>query len=291
MTGKVLQKSDIAAMLGTRKADANKGDSGHGLLLAGSREMPGAACMAAAAALRGGIGTLKVMCPADAKDTLSQLPEAMVLPFAGNGWAGLEEAFLERELSHATAFCIGPGMGRQAETDRVLLWLLRAKKPTVIDADGLFALARQGDKASVLHENVIVTPHFGEMARLCVCSIADVKEKQESLARKKAEEWGCTVLLKGPESVIAAADGRFAWNRTGNAGLAKGGSGDVLAGIALAMLGQKLKPFEAACAAAYLLGASADEALSLLKERMLMARDVTEMIEITLENSIYRPTK
>lgn len=288
MTGTVLQKNDIANMLGTRKADANKGDSGHGLLLAGSREMPGAACMAAAAALRGGIGTLKVMCPMPAKETLSRLPEAMVLPFPGNGWADLEEGFLERELSHATALAIGPGMGREAETDRVLLRLLKANKPTVIDADGLFALSRQPDQASVLHENVMVTPHFGEMARLCGCSIAEVREKQEALARTKAEEWGCTVLLKGHESIIAAADGRFAWNKTGNAGLAKGGSGDVLAGIALAMLGQKLKTFEAACAAAYLLGAAADEALSLLKERMLMARDVTDMIEITLAQNTYR---
>lgn len=94
MTGTVLQKNDIANMLGTRKADANKGDSGHGLLLAGSREMPGAACMAAAAALRGGIGTLKVMCPMPAKETLSRLPEAMVLPSRETGGQILKKAFL-----------------------------------------------------------------------------------------------------------------------------------------------------------------------------------------------------
>lgn len=289
MKKNMLTKQDIAALLGTRKRDANKGDSGHGLLLAGSREMPGAACMAAAAALRAGIGTLKVMCPEPARDTLSKLPEAMVLPIAGSGWADLREDLLLRELSRATALAAGPGMGREAETDRVLLWLLRANKPTVIDADGLFALARLENKAAVLHENVVLTPHFGEMARLCGTTVAEVKEKQEALAREKAEEWGCTVLLKGPESVIAAPDGTFAWNASGNAGLAKGGSGDVLAGIALAMLGQKLSPFDAACAAAYILGASADEALSLLRERMLMARDVTEMINITLLNSVYQP--
>ncbi|MBE5785061.1 MAG: NAD(P)H-hydrate dehydratase [Clostridiales bacterium] len=289
MKGNVLEISDISAMLGIRKRDANKGDNGHGLLLAGSREMPGAACMAAAAALRGGIGTLKVMCPEAARETLSRLPEAMVLPIPGSGWAALEEAFLLRELFHATALAIGPGIGREAETDRVLLWLLAAKKPTVIDADGLFALSRLENKSSVLHENVILTPHFGEMARLCGCTVSKVKEKQGSLAREKAEEWGCTVLLKGPESVIAGPDGSYAWNVTGNAGLAKGGSGDVLAGIALAMLGQRLPPFDAACCAAYLLGTSADEALALLRERMLMARDVTEMIAFTLENSVYRP--
>lgn len=116
-----------------------------------------------------------------------------------------------------------------------------------------------------------------------------MRENQEAIARSCAVEWGCTVLLKGARSVIAAPDGRFAWNETGNPGLAKGGSGDVLAGITLAMLGQKLPPFEAACAASYLLGASADAALDLLRERMLMARDVTEMIESTLQNSVYQP--
>ena len=105
---------------------------------------------------------------------------------------------------------------------------------------------------------------------------------------RSAAQWGCTVLLKGARSVVAAPDGRFAWNETGNPGLAKGGSGDVLSGIALAMLGQKLAPFDAACAASYLLGASADTALDLLRERMLMARDVTEMIELTLQNSVYQ---
>ena len=91
--------------------------------------------------------------------------------------------------------------------------------------------------------------------------------------------------------MIAAPDGRYAWNETGNPGLAKGGSGDVLAGITLAMLGQKLAPFEAACAASYLLGASADAALDVLRERMLMARDVTEMIGWTLQNSVYQISK
>ena len=127
--------------------------------------------------------------------------------------------------------------------------------------------------------------------RLCGMEIAAVRENQETLARRCAAEWGCIVLLKGARSVIAAPDGRYAWNETGNPGLAKGGSGDVLAGIALAMLGQKLAPFEAACAASYLLGASADAALDVLRERMLMARDVTEMIGWTLQNSVYQISK
>lgn len=288
MNGQVLTKNGIAALLGQRKRDSNKGDNGHGLLLAGSRNMPGAMLMSATAALRAGIGTLRVMCPAPAAPASCALPEAMLAPFQGEGWAGCTAAFLAPHLNDATCVAIGPGMGREAAAEAVLLQVLRAKKTTVVDADGLFALARMADKRAVLHENAVLTPHFGEMARLSGKTIPEVRENQEALARTCAESWGCTVLLKGARSIIAAPDGRYAWNETGNPGLAKGGSGDVLCGILLALLGQRLPPFDAACAAAYLLGASADAAVELLRERMLMARDVTAMIEQTMNENIYQ---
>lgn len=289
MDGYTLTKDKIAALLGPRRRESNKGDNGHGLLLAGSGSMPGAACMAATAALRAGIGTLKVLCPASAAAGLCALSEAMLAPLPGERWDACTEAFLRSYLDAATCIAIGPGMGRAAETDGVLRLVLSAGKPVVVDADGLFALARSIEARAALHDKVVLTPHFGEMARLLGISIPEVRENQEALALRSAAQWGCTVLLKGARSVVAAPDGRFAWNETGNPGLAKGGSGDVLSGIALAMLGQKLAPFDAACAASYLLGASADTALDLLRERMLMARDVTEMIELTLQNSVYQP--
>lgn len=288
MDGHTLTKDKIAALLGPRRRESNKGDNGHGLLLAGSGSMPGAACMAATAALRAGIGTLKVLCPASVAAGLCALPEAMLAPLPGERWDACTEAFLRSYLDAATCIAIGPGMGRAAETDGVLRLVLSAGKPVVVDADGLFALARSIEARAALHDKVVLTPHFGEMARLLGISIPEVRENQEALALRSAAQWGCTVLLKGARSVVAAPDGRFAWNETGNPGLAKGGSGDVLSGIALAMLGQKLAPFDAACAASYLLGASADTALDLLRERMLMARDVTEMIELTLQNSVYQ---
>lgn len=288
MDGHTLTKDKIAALLGPRRRESNKGDNGHGLLLAGSGSMPGAACMAATAALRAGIGTLKVLCPASAAAGLCALPEAMLALLPGERWDACTEAFLRSYLDAATCIATGPGMGRAAETDGVLRLVLSAGKPVVVDADGLFALARSIEARAALHDKVVLTPHFGEMARLLGISIPEVRENQEALALRSAAQWGCTVLLKGARSVVAAPDGRFAWNETGNPGLAKGGSGDVLSGIALAMLGQKLAPFDAACAASYLLGASADTALDLLRERMLMARDVTEMIELTLQNSVYQ---
>jgi NAD(P)H-hydrate epimerase len=121
------------------------------------------------------------------------------------------------------------------------------------------------------------------MERLAGIPAREIGARQEELAARYAAEWGCVVLLKNYESVIAAPDGRAARNVSGNPGLAKGGSGDVLAGITLALLAQGLAPFEAACAAAYLLGASANEAMGLLSERMLMARDVIDAVERTLD--------
>ena len=156
------------------------------------------------------------------------------------------------------------------------------KRAVVIDADGLNALSRIENIANMLHDKAVLTPHIGEMARLTGLSTAYIKENQAEVAAKYAKQWGCTVLLKSYRSVIACHDGRIALNTNGNSGLAKGGSGDVLSGITLAMLSQGLDTFGAACAGAYTLGASAEEAMALLKERMLMARDVTDAVEQTV---------
>lgn len=279
----ILQRKDIARLLGKRPKDANKGDNGKGLLLAGSEGFYGAAVMAAAACLRAGIGTLKVLCPAGAKPAFCALPEAMVYA-VGPDWDHGDGALAEARLAEATCIALGPGMGRAAGVRSWVRAALSTGKPVVVDADGLNALAPlpQAEKAALLHENVIFTPHPGEMSRLTGLPIPEIKGKMEQTARIYAAQWGCTVLLKGARTAIAGPDGRFAWNETGNPGLAKGGSGDVLTGILLALLGQKLPPFDAACAGSYLLGASADEALGLLRERALMARDVIEAVERTL---------
>ena len=173
-------------------------------------------------------------------------------------------------------------MGKDNGVENTVRLALAAKKPIVIDADGLNALSRIENIANMLHDKAVLTPHIGEMARLTGLSTVYIKENQAEVAATYAKRWGCTVLLKSYRSVIACHDGRIALNTNGNSGLAKGGSGDVLSGITLAMLSQGLEPFGAACAGAYTLGASADQAMALLKERMLMARDVTDAVEQTV---------
>ncbi|MBR0135571.1 MAG: NAD(P)H-hydrate dehydratase, partial [Clostridia bacterium] len=132
---------------------------------------------------------------------------------------------------------------------------------------------------ALLNENHIITPHPGEMSRLTGVSIDKILSDPVGSARAFAQRYGCTVLLKNAVSVIASSDGMLRYNRSGNPGLAKGGSGDCLAGIITALLAQKLAPFDAASSGAYLLGASADEALSLLNTRVLTATDTASALE------------
>ena len=278
----VLSFENVRTMLGERSRQANKGDNGKGLVIAGSQLMSGAALMCAAAALRSGIGTIKAIVPDKARPAFYALPECMCISFGNDEWSKCDEKLLQKYIDEATAICVGPGIGQGEGTAKLVRLVLRAKKPAVVDADGLNALSGIEDKAEILHENVILTPHIGEMARLTGAKTDDIKSKQAEFASEYAGMWGCTVLLKSYRSYVADQKGRLALNQNGNSGLAKGGSGDVLSGIALAMLGQRLGPFESACAAAYILGASADEAFGLLKERMLMARDVTDAVEQTV---------
>lgn len=283
MKAETLKKEDIQKLLPPRRTDCSKRDNGKGLLIAGSAGFAGAAVMASCAALRAGIGTLKTLVPEPAGEAFIALPEAMCLRYPKDDWDENAAEFAKPYIDEATAIAVGPGLGRGAGREKLLKAVLRAKKPTVVDADGLFALSRVEDKKAILHERVVLTPHLGEMERLTGIKAAGIAARQEEIAILYASRWGCTVLLKNNESVVASPDGAAAWNKTGNPGLAKGGSGDVLCGIVLALLGQGLSPFHAACAGSYLLGASAQEAMELLRERMLMARDVIFSIEKTLD--------
>lgn len=269
----------VKGLVGQRSRDCHKGSNGRGLILAGSKGMTGAAVMCACGALRGGIGLLKVLCPDEVAPAFYRLPEAMVTT-AGESWQRCDGQRLSRLVEWADCICVGPGMGQNS--GKTIEQVLHSGKPIVVDADGLNEIARMGMQG-LLHNQVVLTPHPREMARLTGLSIGKILDAPSDTALSYAEKWGCTVLLKGAESYIAACDGSIVRNTSGNPGLAKGGSGDVLSGIILALMGQGLKPYDGACAGAYILGASADRAMDILRERMLMSRDVTEAVERTLE--------
>ena len=278
----LLSFEEVKGFLGERDKNSNKGSHGKGLMLAGSEGLSGAALMACAAALRAGIGTLKALVPQSILPAFYALPETMATGLAG-AWDAPEIRTLDSFLDACSCVAAGPGMGSGGGVASTVLRAIEAKKKTVLDADALNALCRTSAFPRALHSEVVLTPHPGEMARLAGKSVEKIVSAPEQTALEYASLWGCTVLLKGAVSYIAAPDGRVRRNETGNAGLAKGGSGDVLTGIVLAFFGQGLKPFEAACAAAYVLGAAADRAMELLRERMLLSRDVTDAVSQTLE--------
>jgi NAD(P)H-hydrate epimerase len=258
----VLTRGAARRLLPLRPADAHKGTFGHLLIVAGSIGKTGAACLAAEGAIRGGAGLVTVAVPADLNPILEmKLTEAMTLSVPGSleGALGEEAApLLAREASARDALVIGPGLGMAPETGAFVEGLLRdLPVPVVIDADGLNVFA---GRPEALRSNGlrVLTPHPGELARLVGQSTQKVQEDRVASARGLARATGAVVLLKGARTVIAARDGQVRINPTGGAGLASGGTGDVLAGLVGALLAQGCSPFDAASLGAYLHGLAGD---------------------------------
>lgn len=275
----VLEREDVLRWLPKRARDTHKGSYGRALAIAGSDNYIGAAIMCSAAALRAGCGLLKTGCLKCVREPLAaRLPEAMPVVLGEYGWSGFDKNALLNCVEWADAVAAGPGLGAGDGVEEVIRAVLLSGKPCVIDADGLNAVSRSKKLKGLLHMGCVVTPHPGEMARLCDLDVKDILADPLTVAKNFSSEFGCVVLLKGAYSYIAPPCGRPAKNETGNAGLAKGGSGDVLTGFILAFLCQGLDAFKAACAGSYMLGASADEALKLLGNRMLLATDTADAI-------------
>ncbi len=270
------EASDAQRSLPPRKRTAHKGDSGKALLCVGSPRYVGAALLSARACLAAGCGILFVACPDEVRAALRRLPEAIGIP-VGSDWNRENCRPAIRAMAEKQALGIGCGVG-DGDVSPLLEAALKTGLPLVLDADGLNCLSRRRELFSLLHEKVVLTPHPGEMGRLTGLPARRVLEDPLSLADEFAHLWGCTVLLKGAATVVS--DGkRTRLVAEGNAGLGKGGSGDVLTGIITGLLSQGTEPFTAACLGSYLLGASADRAFALLKERMLRATNVIEALE------------
>ena len=217
-----------------RPRQAHKGDFGRLLILAGSEGYTGAPVLAARAALRTGAGLVFLGVPRDIYPIVAvKCDEAMPFPLPED-----HRAILDRAIG-CDAVLIGPGLGRRPETEQLVLELLgELNVPVVLDADGINALAGHIDVLDGRGAPTVLTPHEGEFARLtgCALPIGD----RLSAARDFAAAHRCTVVLKGHGTVTAAPDGRVWVNSTGGPGMAKGGSGDVLAGMTAALWGQRL---------------------------------------------------
>jgi len=246
----------VLKILPDRDKEAHKGNFGKILLLCGSRGYTGAAYLAAMGALRSGAGLVFLGVPESIYDIEAvKLNEPVVFPLpdeAGRLSAGAVSEILER-LPAMDAVLIGPGLGQSEGTFAVVQAVLEnAQCPVVLDADGINVMAAHKDILRGRTNPTVLTPHAGEFARLGV-NPADRVAAAEAMAR----DLGCIMLLKGHHTVIT--DGTVTYiNPTGNPGMAVGGSGDLLSGIIVSLLGQGIGPLEAAACGAWLHGAAGD---------------------------------
>lgn len=290
----------MRALLPARPANAHKGTFGKALIIAGSITYIGAAYLAGAAAVRAGVGLVTMATPRSLQPVLaSTLHETVWLGLPHEMGVIVADAcrLLDEKLADHQALLIGPGLSQEKEAvEFVREFLLGGRAPqrgrsalgflprvaveeapapasqrpplppAVIDADALNILAQTEEWSVHLPHGCILTPHPGEMGRLCQISAQEVNHDRLGLARRQAAAWGQVILLKGAYTVVASPDGHATILPFANPGLAKGGSGDVLAGILVALLAQGLTPTAAAVLGAYMHGLAGELARQELGE-------------------------
>jgi len=253
----ITDEAYVQTKIPSRDPETHKGNYGRILLLCGSRGFSGAAALAANSALRTGAGVVYLAVPESIYVIEAvKVTEAVVLPFKDqNGM--FSEGACEQILSllpKMDAVLIGPGIGRSFGSFSVVRYVLQnATCPVVLDADGINVLEGHTDILRERTAPTILTPHAGEF----LTAFGFLPDDRIMSAAKMAKEYGCVMLLKGHKTLIT--DGQVCFeNHTGNAGMAKGGSGDVLAGMITALLGQKLSPMDAAICGAWIHGRAGD---------------------------------
>jgi ADP-dependent NAD(P)H-hydrate dehydratase / NAD(P)H-hydrate epimerase len=277
----LLDDVEARLLVPPRSRDAHKGDAGRLLVVAGSPGKTGAANLALTGALRGGVGLVTLAARAEVLPfALAGRPEAMSAILAGDGPLGLGDLQPLLALAgEADAVAVGPGIPRGPETAELLRrWLAECGKPAILDADALNALAEDAGALANLGVPLLLTPHPGEMARLCRTTVAEIQSDRIGIAAASARAWGATVVLKGARTVVADPEGPPAVVPTGNPGLATGGTGDVLAGLCGALLASGLPPPAAGRVGAFVHGRAGDVAAKRFGERGLVAGDLGDAI-------------
>ena len=271
----------VAERLTPRPLDSHKGTFGRLLTVCGSYGMAGAALLCARGALRSGVGLLTAALPRSVYPLLAAaVPEAVFLPLPeteAGAFSADAVAPLLQAASGATAVVLGPGLGTGADQTALVEHLYRhCPRPLVLDADGINAL----DPHILVEETVsaprILTPHPGEMARLMDVPVEQVQRLRREIARRFADEFGVTLVLKGYGTLVSAPGRPVLENPTGNPGMATGGSGDVLAGIIGALVAQGMDPYYAAVCGVYLHGAAGDVAAARLSQHGMLPTDLIE---------------
>ncbi len=271
-----LDQEKLLALLPDRDPNAHKGDHGKILLLCGSRGYTGAAALAAMGALRSGAGLVYLAVPESiyAIEAIKLTePIVLALPDEDGKLSTAAVAEVCKLLPQMDAVLVGPGWGQSEGTLAVLEVVLSAfPGPVVVDADGINLVSKHKDLVRGRTAPTILTPHDGEFRRL-----APLGEDRLGSAMALAKDLGCIVLLKGHRTIIT--DGEVCYrNTTGNPGMAVGGSGDVLAGIIVSLLGQGIEPVTATAAAVWLHGAAGDRCAQAMGQYGMLPSDMLEVL-------------
>lgn len=272
-----LTEEHVLGLLPRRDPESNKGRYGKVLCIAGCANYRGAAQLCTMGALRGGAGivtlasTEKVIAAASAS-----LAECVYLPCHENEQGGISSRNIPAlcaEAAKSSCIVLGCGLGNTPDTAALVQALFVQSAPIVLDADGLNAVSPSLPKAAGA---CVITPHPGEMARLTGLTVTDIERDRPSIAAEFARVHNCTVVLKGHRTVIASQDGKLYENTTGNAGMARGGSGDLLAGMIGALLAQGLSPLDAACCGVWLHGKAGDLCAARLSQQAMLPHDMMQ---------------
>ncbi len=288
-----LEDGDIGLPL--RKADTNKGSYGKVLIVAGNRDMAGAAVLAAKAALKSGCGMVRVLTHENNRNVLmTLLPEVLVTTYSDDTPSGertgqtslfdKKEMSLEEKVREAVSWCsviaVGPGIGRDPGSEGLLRTVLKnaGHLPLVLDADALNIISKNLEIMTECSSEIVITPHIREMSALTGIPVPEIKSHITDVAEDFASGYHVTCVLKDSRTVTAMSSGRLVLNLNGNNGMATAGSGDVLTGIIVSLIAQGVAPDSAAYLGAALHGAAGDRAAENKGRHGMTASDIIENI-------------
>lgn len=281
----------MKGLLPPRPQNGNKGDFGKVFVLGGSFGMIGAPCLSAEAALRCGaglvtLGTVMSQQPVAA----AKLTEVMTMGFdeKNGAFSGNDATKITEIINQSTVCTLGMGLSRTEGAQKTVFEVIKnAKIPLVIDADGINAVSENINILKNIKAEAVLTPHPGEMSRLLKVPISDIQKNRLAAAKEFAKKHSVVLVLKGKKTIVAAPDGRFFENPTGNCGMATAGSGDVLAGVVAAFIGQGLCAFEAAVLSVYLHGRAGDIGAEKFTQYGLKALDIVGELPSAIKELLF----
>ncbi|MDP2944992.1 MAG: NAD(P)H-hydrate dehydratase [Atribacterota bacterium] len=290
----MITKEIVKSLLPFRATYSHKGSFGKVLILAGSVGMTGAAYLASEAAMRSGTGIVVLGIPRSLNQIMEiKLTEVMTLPLAETVKQSLgEEAeeTISKLMKNYSVLGIGPGISRQAETQRLVRKIIeKSNIPLVVDADAIYALSKDTNILKKVKVPMVITPHPGEMAKLINKGIDYILDNQLDIAREIAQEFGIVVVLKGARTIVANKEGEAYINIGDNSGMATGGTGDVLTGIICSLIAQGADSFSAAIAGVYIHSLAGDLARDIKGERGMIASDILSHVPqafLSLEGTV-----